>query len=92
MDHRSFLKTGALLAGAAGITAKSASPYVPSHNWDKHDFGAGPVVADRLNQGPFPQFPPERIFPGGDVVMATTPTKEVVPNFGKGLVTSRLTL
>ena len=87
MDRRNFLKTGTLMAGAAGITARSASPFVPAHNWDKYDFGAGPPVANRLNQGPFPEYPPERIFPGGEVVMATTPTKEVVPNFGKGLVT-----
>jgi hypothetical protein len=87
MDRRSFLKTGTLMAGTAGITARSAAPFVPAHNWDKYDFGAGPPVANRLNQGPFPEYPPERIIPGGDVVMATTPTKEVVSNFGKGLVT-----
>ena len=42
---------------------------------------------DRLNQGPFPQYPPDAVIPTDDVVMTTTPTEEVVPNFGKGLVT-----
>ncbi len=87
MDRRCFLKRGSLVAGAIGVGATKAASFVPAHNWDKYDFGAGPPVGDRLNQGPFPQYPPERIFPGGDVVMATTPAREVVPNFGKGLVT-----
>ena len=56
---------------------------VPPHNWDKYDFGSGPPVSDRLNQGPFPY----ELVPGWEVVMATTPSDEVVPNFGMGLVT-----
>jgi len=51
------------------------------------DFGSGPPVTDRLNQGPFPQYPPDALIPTDDVVMTTTPSEEVVPNFGKGLVT-----
>jgi hypothetical protein len=42
---------------------------------------------DRLNQGPFPQYQPDAAIPGDEVVMTTTPTEEVVPNYGKGLVT-----
>ena len=57
--------------------------YVLPHNWDRYDFGAGPPVQDRLNQGPFPY----ELVPGWEVVMATTPSDEVVPNFGMGLVT-----
>ncbi len=60
---------------------------VVTHNWDKYDFGSGPAIKDRLYQGPFPQYPPEEIFPGADVVMATTPSEELVPNFGRGLMT-----
>jgi hypothetical protein len=87
MNRRNFLEAGGMAAAAVGLRASEASAFVPAHNWDKHDFGSGPTISDRLNQGPFPQYPPEAVFPGGDVVMATTPSSEVVPNFGKGLVT-----
>jgi hypothetical protein len=87
MNRRSFFKAGGLAAATAGLGAGVARPFVPAHNWDKHDFGAGPAVSDRLNQGPFPQYPPDAVFPGGEVLMATTPSHEVVPNFGKGLIT-----
>lgn len=87
MDRRSFFKAGGLAAATVGLSAGRTGAYVPVHNWDKYDFGFGPTISDRLNQGPFPQYPPEAVIPGGDVVMATTPSNEVVPNFGKGLVT-----
>ncbi len=60
---------------------------VRAHTWDKYDFGSGPAVRDRLNQGPFPQYAPDNAIPGDDVVMVTTPSEDVVPNYGKGLVT-----
>ncbi|HEV2699026.1 MAG TPA: hypothetical protein VGU90_13600, partial [Terriglobales bacterium] len=44
-------------------------------------------MPDRLNQGPFPQYPPDAVIPTDDVVMTTTRSDEVVPNYGKGLVT-----
>ena len=44
-------------------------------------------MKDRLYQGPFPQYPPEQVLPGSEVVMATTPSREVVPGYGMGLVT-----
>jgi len=87
MNRRDFLEAGGLAAAAVGLRGREASAFVPAHNWDKYDFGLGPTISDRLNQGPFPQYPPEAVFPGGDVVMATTPSRDVVPNFGKGLVT-----
>ena len=59
----------------------------PAHNWRNYDFGSGPQVTDRLNQGPFPQYPPDAVIPTDDVVMTTTPSEDVVPNYGKGLVT-----
>jgi hypothetical protein len=86
MNRRSFLKTAALAGVAAEAAARSSAGHVPAHNWDKYDFGSGPPVKDRLNQGPFPQYPPEDLYPG-DVVMATTPAEEPIPNFGRGLVT-----
>jgi hypothetical protein len=87
MRRRTFFKTAGLAGLAAPLTVQPAAGYVVSHNWDRYDFGLGPAVKDRLNQGPFPQYPPERIFPGGDVVMANTPSDEVIPGFGKGLIT-----
>ena len=92
MRRRAFLKgglaAGAILAGGA-VTEQAAQGegFVPAHNWGGYDFGLGPTVADRLNQGPFPQYPPDAVIPGGDVVMTTTPSDDVVPNYGKGLIT-----
>ena len=86
MRRRDFLKSGAVLGVAAGLGGR-ADALVKAHNWDKWDFGTGPEVRDRLNQGPFPQYGAEAVIPSDDVVMTTTPSDEVVPNFGKGLVT-----
>ena len=86
MKRRTFLKTAALAGAATELAARESAGHVPAHNWDKYDFGSGPIVRDRLNQGPFPQYPPEDLYPG-DVVMATTASEEPVPNFGGGLVT-----
>ncbi|MGA2611441.1 MAG: twin-arginine translocation signal domain-containing protein, partial [Halobacteriota archaeon] len=61
INRREFLKAGALGAGAA---------YVPPHNFDKYDFGAGPAIVDRLNQGPFPA----DLYPSWNVVMGVTPS------------------
>ncbi len=87
MQRRQFLRTGAALAVAAELGAGKALGFVPAHNWEKYDFGSGPAVSDRLNQGPFPQYPPDAVIPADDVVMTTTPSDEVVPNYGKGLIT-----
>src|ERR1700690_957551 len=81
--RRAFFKTAALSGLAAPLTVRESAGYVGAHNWGKYDFGLGPPVKDRLYQGPFPQYAPELLFPGGDVVMATTPSDEVVPGFGK---------
>src|SRR3954468_20864470 len=85
MQRRAFFKTAALAGLAAPMTVQKAAGYVPAHNWDKYDFGSGPAVTHRLNQGPFPHHAPE--LPGGIVVMANTPCEDVVPNFGKGPIT-----
>ena len=85
MDRRSLLKLGAAGVGAAMVP--SVSGFVPAHNWDRYDWGTAPPVRDRLDQGPFPQYPPEEVLPGSEVVMATTPTRDVVPGFGMGLTT-----
>ncbi len=46
---------------------------------------AGPPVPDRLNQGPFTNYGADANAPGGEVVMATSPSREIVPNYGMGL-------
>ena len=86
MDRRDFLKTSGAVTLLSGVGAGTANAFVPAHLWEKYDFGSGPAVKDRLNQGPFPVYPPELVVPGSSVVMATTPSKENVPNFGMGLV------
>src|ERR1035441_6506559 len=87
MKRRAFFKTAALAGLAAPLSVRESAGHVGDHNWDKYDFGLGPAVKDRLYQGPFPQYPPEQLFPGSDVVMATTPSEEVISGFGKGLIT-----
>jgi hypothetical protein len=87
MNRRDFLKNGSALAAAAGVGMGTADGIVPAHNWGNYDFGSGPEVQDRLNQGPFPQYPPDAVIPSDDVVMTTTPSDAVVPGYGKGLVT-----
>ena len=86
MQRRDFLKSGVALA-VAELGTNNALGIVPAHNWGKYDFGAGPIVTDRLNQGPFSQYPPDAVIPTDDVVMTTTPSEDVVPNYGKGLIT-----
>ena len=86
MQRRDFLRSGVALAAAARV-GKGQDGVVPAHNWGNYDFGSGPKVTERLNQGPFPQYAPDAVIPNDDVVMTTTPSEEVVPNFGKGLVT-----
>ncbi|HVP48186.1 MAG TPA: hypothetical protein VMT32_16450, partial [Bryobacteraceae bacterium] len=87
MKRRSFFKSVAMAGLGASATVKESSAYLVAHNWDKYDFGSGPPVKDRLNQGPFPQYPPEALFPGSDVVMTTVASQEPVPNYGRGLIT-----
>jgi hypothetical protein len=85
MKRRDFLYTAGAASVAAGLGSRTAQAFVPSHNWEKHDFGPGPAVRDRLYQGPFPQYLPEEIVPGSSVVMTTTPSTDIVPNYGMGL-------
>src|SRR3954469_3451453 len=87
MQRRDFLKSTVAVAVGTELGIGSAQAKVPAHNWSNHNFGSGPKVNDRLNQGPFPQYPPDAVIPTDDVVMTTTSTEDVVPNYGKGLVT-----
>ena len=84
VNRRRFLQTaGAVTLTGMGVT--DAVSYVPEHNWEGYGWGADPEVKDRLYQGPFPQYGPGAIVPDSDVVMVTTPSKEIVPNYGMGL-------
>jgi hypothetical protein len=87
MLRRDFLKSSVALAAAVELGAGEAHGLVRAHNWGNYDFGSGPPVKDRLNQGPFPQYPPDAVIPTDEVVMTTTASEEVVPNYGKGLIT-----
>jgi len=87
MQRRDFLKSTVAVAVAAELGMGKVQAKVPAHNWVNHDFGPGPLVADRLNQGPFPQYRPDAVIPTDDVVMTTTSSEGAVPNYGKGLVT-----
>src|SRR4029453_5565110 len=78
LNRRRFLQLTAAGAGAAAAP-NAARAFVPAHRWDGYDWGTAPAVPDRLNQGPFPQYPPEEVLPGSDVVMATTPPRHTLP-------------
>jgi hypothetical protein len=75
------------LAVAGELGLRGAFGSVPVHNWSQYDFGSGPPVQDRLAQGPFPQYAPDAVIPSDEVIMTTTPSGDVVPNYGKGLIT-----
>ena len=87
MKRRDFLKSSIVLSGAMKMGSGPAHAAVRAHNWGNYDFGSGPQVTDRLNQGPFPQYAPDAAIPGDEVVMTTTPAEEAVANYGRGLVT-----
>ncbi|HYK89164.1 MAG TPA: hypothetical protein VE398_10360, partial [Acidobacteriota bacterium] len=80
MQRRSFIKAGAALALATGAAGGRAE--VPDHRWDGYDFGPGPRVTNRLNQGPFGIEQDEGWF----TIDSTTPSDTIVKNFGLGLV------
>ena len=86
MDRRSFLKSAAATGLAVGLLKASANASIPEHNWDKYDWGSGPPVPDRLYQGPFPQYGPGAVVPDSDVSMITSPSRDIVTNYGMGLV------
>jgi len=70
----------------AGASALAAAPPllradVPDHLWQGYDFGSGPKVTDRLNQGPYPVEQDE----GWRTLATTTPSAKPVRNFGTGL-------
>src|SRR5258708_3931663 len=86
MDRRSFLKSATATGVTLSLFKASAKASIPEHNWEKSDWGSGPPVPDRLYQGPFPQYGPCAVVPESDVSMITSPSREIVSNFGMGLI------
>ena len=84
MDRRSFLKSATATGLTVGLYKASANASMPEHNWDKYDWGSGLPVPDRLYQGPFPQYGPGAVVPDSDVTMITSPSKDIVSNYGMG--------
>ena len=69
-------------AAAAPLKARGLRADVPTHNWAGYDHGPAPSSRGRLNQGPFGIEQDEGWF----TLAATTPSEQLVPNFGMGLV------
>jgi hypothetical protein len=86
MHRRMFLKSASAAGLSVGLYNAAAKPYIPEHNWDKYDWGSGPAILDRLYQGPFPQYGPGAVVPDSDVAMITSPSKDIVSNYGMGLI------
>jgi hypothetical protein len=82
MNRRDFAKATSLGVLAAGARPKFLRADVPDHLWDGYNFGSGPTVADRLDQGPFGISQDE----GFQTIGSTTPSQQHVRNFGLGLV------
>jgi len=81
MRRRSFLKAGAALTVASALPPANAQE-VPTHNWTNYDFGSGPQVTDRLNQGPFGIEQDA----GWYTVLVTSQSNKPVKNYGLGLI------
>ena len=78
MHRRDLLKKSALLLPATmGVRAD-----VTAHLWQGYEFGAGPPVRERLNQGPFDVDQDQ----GWQTVLFTTPSERPLRNPGLGLV------
>lgn len=82
MKRRELIRAGAALAILGATDAGDSRAELPSYLWEGHDFGSGPPVADRLNQGPFGAEQTET----WATVGSTSPSKARVGNFGSGFV------
>lgn len=75
MHRRELLRS--ILALPAALAAD-----VPAHLWQGFDFGSGPPVRERLNQGPFDVEQDE----GWQTVLFTTASEKPIRNPGLGLI------
>ena len=72
-----------LLKGAVVLpVALAANADVPAHLWQGYEFGSGPPVRERLNQGPFDVDQDQ----GWQTILFTTLSERPVRNPGLGLV------
>src|SRR5512137_1393691 len=78
-DRRHFLKAGAALAAVGPALARADER---PRLWQGRDFGPGPAVADRLDQGPFGIEQDE----GWYTIATTTASDRHLRNPGLGLV------
>jgi hypothetical protein len=85
LKRRELLTAGASGVLAAGMPLAPARAQMLEHAWAGYDWGGGPALPNRLDQGPFTNYGADANVPGGEVVMATTPSREIVPNVGMGL-------
>lgn len=85
MKRRDFLKTTVAASAAVGLSPL-AKGFVPVHNWTGYDFGSGPVVKDRLYQGPFGCYKPDDFY-GGWCFQSTQPGKQQINCCGMGMIT-----
>ena len=76
------MKRRDLLKGAAALPVIRAQADVPPHLWQGFDFGLGPAVRERLNQGPFDVDQDQ----GWQTILFTTPSEKPLRNPGLGLV------
>ncbi len=82
MDRRGFLKASGTLAALTGVAGRQVGADVPDHLWEGHDFGPGPRVTARLNQGPFGIEQDDGWF----TIASTTPSRRALRNRGLGLI------
>ena len=82
LARREFIKAGAA-ALLGNLAAGSVRAELPDHLWHGYDFGPGPKVPDRLNQGPFGDAAEVKDWA---TIGCTSPSDKRIPNFGLGLV------
>src|SRR5258705_7876704 len=75
MRRRDLLRGTLLLPAALAADG-------PSHLWQRYDFGSGPQVRQRLNQGPFDVDQDQ----GWQTVLYTSPSEKPLRNPGLGLI------
>ena len=80
-----FLKSAAATGLTVGMYNASAHAYVSEHNWEEIQLGMDASGSRSAFQGPFPQYGPGAVIPDSEVWMVTSPSKDIVSNFGMGL-------